>query len=45
MDYKGESSKAGDNQKWALALQNDGSYKLRAKHSGKYLGLTEAGIK
>ena len=56
LDVEGKSSsenakihqwefKDRDNQKWALALQEDGSYKLRARHSGKYLALTDAGIK
>jgi hypothetical protein len=31
-DYLG-----GDNQKWALIQQRDGSYRLRCKHSTKYL--------
>jgi hypothetical protein len=35
----------GENQKWTLALQKDCSYKLRAKHSGRYLAVTDAGIK
>lgn len=35
----------GDNQKWALVLQMDGSYKIQAKHSGKYLTVTGDGIK
>jgi len=35
----------GDNQKWSLVVQKDGSYKIRAKHSGQYLAVTEEGIK
>lgn len=31
-DYHG-----GDNQKWALLLQKDGSYRLRCKHSARFL--------
>ena len=35
----------GDNQKWSLMLQKDGTYHVRSKHSGKYLAVTEHGIK
>jgi Ricin-type beta-trefoil lectin domain-like/TIR domain len=35
----------GENQKWALALQKDCSYKLRAKHSGRYMAETDRGIR
>lgn len=34
-----------DNQKWALYLNNDGSYRIRAKHSELYLSVTDGGIK
>src|ERR1041384_52683 len=35
----------GDNQKWSLNLQKDGSYMIRSKHCGKYLAVTDQGIK
>ena len=35
----------GENQKWCLLLQPDGSYKLRVKHSRYFLAVTDAGIK
>jgi hypothetical protein len=35
----------GENQKWCLLLQSDGSYKLRVKHSRYFLSATEDGIK
>jgi hypothetical protein len=34
----------GDNQKWALVQRKDG-YNLRAKHSKKFLGVTNGEIK
>ncbi|MEK6279829.1 MAG: RICIN domain-containing protein [Acidobacteriota bacterium] len=35
----------GDNQKWSLVVQKDGSYKVKAKHSGRYLAATDEGVK
>jgi hypothetical protein len=35
----------GDNQKWSLAAQKDGSFRIRAKHSGRYLAAIDDGIK
>jgi Ricin-type beta-trefoil lectin domain-like/TIR domain len=35
----------GDNQKWSLILQRDGSYLVRSKHSGRHLAVTDQGIK
>jgi hypothetical protein len=35
----------GDNQKWILVVQKDGSYRIRAKHSGRYLAASEGGVK
>jgi hypothetical protein len=35
----------GDNQKWTLLVQKDGSYRVRNKHSDRYLAATPEGIR